>query len=251
MSLISTILTSAVILLIVALVLFPEIRKKGTVLIRGAANLFIEDQAKTPEGAKAIFTQAISEAEENYQKAKEVYNRLAGRLKRLQSEVVKLNEDLKNAEARVEGFARRGDRENARLYADQVMQLKAAIKGKEQSIETLKPSLEKAKQAYEAGAKKVTSLKAQKQNVVTQMETNRMTKELMDDLDDVYRNSATEKMLDAVLEGAGVLQEESSGAIAAHEAKTSTRIARAEEIAEKAESDAYLDEIMKKYNGGK
>ena len=188
MSMIQSILTAVAILFIVAMILFPDARKKFFVLISGAANLFVEDQAKTPEGAKAIFTQAISEAEENYQKAKEVYNRLAGRLKRLQSEIAKLNEDLKNAESRVEGFARRGDRENARLYADQVMQLKAAIKGKEQAIETLKPSLEKAKQAYDASARKVTSLKAQKQNVVTQMETNRMTKELMDDLDDVYKN---------------------------------------------------------------
>jgi hypothetical protein len=78
-----------------------------------------------------------------------------------------------------------------------------------------------------------------------------MTKKLMDDLDDVYKNSATDKMLDAVREGAGILQEESDGAIAAHESKVSTRIANAEKAAEDAESEAYLDEIMKKYSGGK
>ena len=65
------------------------------------------------------------------------------------------------------------------------------------------------------------------------------------------RGSATDKMLDAVLEGAGVLEEESSGAIAAHEAKLSTRIERADQLAAEAESEAYLDEIMKKYSGGK
>lgn len=245
-----TILTVVAALFVVALVLFPEVRQKLTVLLRGGMNLFVEDRAKTPEGAKAIFTQAISEAEEKYQTAKETYNRLYGKKQRLQAEVIKLNEEIKNAESRVEAFARRGDRENAKLYADRVMQLRASVKSKEQAIATLTPSVEKAKQAYDACAKRVTSLRNQKQDVVAQMETNRMTKELMDDLDEVYKGSATDKMVDAVLEGAGVLMEESSGAVASYEAKTSTKIARAEQLAEEAESAAYLDEIMKKYSGG-
>lgn len=238
-------------LILVALVLFPEVRKKATVLFRGAANLFVEDQAKTPEGAKAIFTQAISEAEEKYQTAKDTYNRLSGRRNRMQSDLAKLKEEIKSLEAKVDSFARRGDRENAKLFADRIMQLRSSVKSKEQAIATLNPSVEKAKQAYDACAKRVTSLKNQKSEVVAQMETNRMTKELMDDLDEVYKGSATDKMLDAVLEGAGVLEEESSGAIAAHEAKLSTRIERADQLAAEAESEAYLDEIMKKYSGGK
>lgn len=238
-------------LILLALIMFPEVRKKGLVFFRGAANVFVEDRAKTPEGANAIYTQAINEAEERYQNTKEIYHRLSGRQKRIESEIAKHKEELKSAEVRVEGFARRGDRDNAKLYAEQVMQIKTTIKSKEQALATLIPSVEKAKQAYDISSKKVASLKAQKQNVISQMETNRMTKELMDDLDDVYKNSATDKMLDAVLEGAGILQEQSSGAVAAYEAKTSTRIAKAEKLAEEAESEAYLDEIMKKYSGGK
>lgn len=251
MNLALLVIGAVALLILVALVLFPEVRKKATVLFRGAANLFVEDQAKTPEGAKAIFTQAISEAEEKYQTAKDTYNRLSGRRSRTQSEVAKLKEEIKSLEAKLDGFARRGDRENAKLFADRIMQLRSSVKSKEQAIATLTPSVEKAKQAYDACAKRVTSLKNQKNEVVAQMETNRMTKELMDDLDEVYKGSATDKMLDAVLEGAGVLEEESSGAVAAHEAKVSTRIERAEQLAAEAESEAYLEEIMKKYSGGK
>ena len=251
MNLLITVVGALLALLLVAVLLFPEVRNKAIVFFRGTMNMFVEDRAKTPEGAKAIFTQAITEAEEKYQTAKETYNRLYGRLNRMKSEVARLTEEVKAAEVKVDGFARRGDRENAKLYAERIVQLRASIKAKEQSITTLIPSVEKAKQAYDACSKRVTSLKNQKNEVVAQMETNRMTKELMDDLDEVYKGSATDKMLDAVLEGAGILEEESSGAIAAHEAKTSTRIARAEQIAEDAESEAYLDEIMKKYSGGK
>ena len=251
MSMIQIMLTVAATLIVLALVIFPEARKKAGVLFRGAASAFVEDRAKTPEGANAIYTQAISEAEEQYQNTKEIFHRLSGRKKRIETEIADIKEKIRNAEIRVEGFARKGDRENAKLYADQMVQLKATLKSKEQALANLVPSVDRAKQAFEASAKKVTSLKAQKQDVISQMETNRMTKQLMDDLDDVYKNSATDKMLDAVREGAGILQEESSGAIAAHETKVSTRIAKAEKAAEDAESEAYLDEIMKKYSGGK
>lgn len=242
-------ITSGVLCLL-ALIMFPEVRKKGSVLIRGAANVFVEDRAKTPEGANAIYTQAINEAEEQYRDTKEIYHRLSGRKKRVETEIADIKEKIKQAEIRVEAFARKGDRENAKLYADQIVQLKSTLKSKEQALVNLTPSVDRAKQAYEASAKKVTSLKAQKQDVISQMETNRMTKQLMDDLDDVCKNNATDKMLDAVREGAGILQEESNGAVAAHEAKVSTRIANAERAAEEAESEAYLDAIMKKYSGG-
>lgn len=242
-------ITSGVLCLL-ALIMFPEVRKKCSVLIRGAANVFVEDRAKTPEGANAIYTQAINEAEEQYRDTKEIYYRLSGRKKRVETEIADIKEKIKQAEIRVEAFARKGDRENAKLYADQIVQLKSTLKSKEQALVNLTPSVDRAKQAYEASAKKVTSLKAQKQDVISQMETNRMTKQLMDDLDDVCKNNATDKMLDAVREGAGILQEESNGAVAAHEAKVSTRIANAERAAEEAESEAYLDAIMKKYSGG-
>lgn len=251
MSMTQLIISAVAALFVIAIIMFPEFRQKLLVWFRGGLNKFVEDRAKTPEGAKAIFTQAINEAEEKYQTAKETYNRLYGKQRRLQADVVKLEEEVKSAEVRADGFARRGDRENAKLYAERVVQLRSSIKSKQQAIATLTPSVEKAKQAYDACAKRVTNLKNQKQDVVAQMETNLMTKELMDSLDEVYKGSATDKMLDAVLEGAGVLMEESNGAVAVHESKTSTKIARAEQLAEEAESAAYLDEIMQRYNGGK
>ena len=91
-------------LFVLALVLFPEFRKKLLVLVRGALNLFVEDKAKTPEGAEAVFTQAINEVEEQYAKASTTYNKLYGKLQRCQEDVVKLDSAIKNAENSCEEF---------------------------------------------------------------------------------------------------------------------------------------------------
>lgn len=46
---------------ILALIIFPGVRDKLKVLVGGFLNIFVEDMAKTPEGAKAVFQQAIEE----------------------------------------------------------------------------------------------------------------------------------------------------------------------------------------------
>ena len=44
---------------VLALIIFPGVRGKLKVLVGGFLNIFVEDIAKTPEGAKAVFQQAI------------------------------------------------------------------------------------------------------------------------------------------------------------------------------------------------
>lgn len=40
---------------VLALIIFPGVRGKLKVLVGGFLNIFVEDIAKTPEGAKAVF----------------------------------------------------------------------------------------------------------------------------------------------------------------------------------------------------
>lgn len=51
---------------VLALIIFPGVRGKLKVLVGGFLNIFVEDIAKTPEGAKAVFQQAIEEVQERY-----------------------------------------------------------------------------------------------------------------------------------------------------------------------------------------
>lgn len=63
---------------VLALIIFPGVRGKLKVLVGGFLNIFVEDIAKTPEGAKAVFQQAIEEVQERYNKAGDTLNRFVG-----------------------------------------------------------------------------------------------------------------------------------------------------------------------------
>lgn len=68
----SIVIGAGTVVLILALIIFPGVRGKLKVLIGGFLNIFVEDMAKTPEGAKAVFQQAIEEVQDRYNKAGEM-----------------------------------------------------------------------------------------------------------------------------------------------------------------------------------
>lgn len=78
---------------------------------------------------------------------------------------------------------------------------------------------------------------------------NGQLKDLLGDLDDLKRDTATSKMLDAVMEGSKDLQKEVDGARVVHENRTSTKIAKAEQKAAQLKNDEYLESLKKKYGG--
>ena len=235
-------------LFVFALILFPEVRQKITVLVRGGLNVFVEDTAKTPEGAEAVFAQAIIEAEEQCSKASTTYNKLRGREIRLKDDIVRIDAEIKKVEDNCEIFAKKGDINNARIYADRRAELLSEKKMKMAAIENLTPMVADAKQIHEEYDKKLRNLKRKKTETVNQIKMNVQMKDLLGDLDDLRKDSATSKMLDAVMNGSNDLMEEVSGARAVHENKASTKIARAEQQATHAQIDEYLQGLLNKYN---
>ena len=232
----------------VALILFPEFRQKLMVLGRGFTNMFVEDIAKTPEGAEAVFTEAINEAQEQYNKASTTYNKLHGRHQRLKDDVARLNIEINKAEEACEALAKRGEVDDARVYAKRRAELLSEKNMKMSAIERLTPMVADAKQIHDEYGKKLNELRRKKKETVNQMKMNVQMKDLLGDLDELRKDSATDKMLDAVMNGSNDLMEEVSGARAVHENKASTKIARAEQKAANVQTDEYLQNLLNKYN---
>lgn len=235
-------------LVALALVLFPEVRQKLMVLARGGLNLFVEDRAKTPEGAAAVFAEAIREVQEQYDKAATTYNKLHGKHQRLKDDVEKLTAEIAKAEQSCEALAQKGDMESARIYAERRAELLNERKMKTAALEKLTPMVADAKQIHDNYGKKLSELKRRKTETVNQMKMNVQMKDLLGDLDELRKDSAVDKMLDSVMEGSADLADEVTGARAVHDNKAATKIARAEQKASEAQTDAYLQGLMAKYN---
>lgn len=237
----------AVVLL--ALIIFPEFRKKLKVLVGGFLNVFVEDAAKTPEGANAVFNQAIEEMQDKYNRAANTLNKLSGELKHAEAAVDSITKEIKEVEATCERLVKAGQLNDAEVYASRRAELVTELEQKKECIVRLKPMVADATQIYDTLGKKLRELKRNKKETVEKLKMNGQLKDLLGDLDELKKDTATAKMLDAVMDGSKDLQKEVDGARVVHENRASTKIARAEQKAAQLKSDEYLESLKKKYGG--
>ena len=238
-----------IVVVLLALIIFPEFRKKLKVLVGGFLNVFVEDAAKTPEGANAVFNQAIEEMQDKYNRAANTLNKLSGELKHAESAVDSITKEIKEVEATCERLVKAGQLNDAEVYASRRAELITELEQKKECIVRLKPMVADATQIYDTLGKKLRELKRNKKETVEKLKMNGQLKDLLGDLDELKKDTATAKMLDAVMDGSKDLQKEVDGARVVHENRASTKIARAEQKAAQLKSDEYLESLKKKYGG--
>lgn len=235
------------VVVVLALIVFPGVRKKLKVLVGGFLNIFVEDVAKTPEGAKAVFQQAIDEVQDRYNKAGDTLNRFVGEMKSVQKSVSTLYGELKDVEAKCESLVRSGNMADATIFSNRREEILFEISQKEGYLRELEPMVKEAQTVYEAYDKKLRELKKQSRMTVEEIKLRGNMKDLLGDLDELRRDSATDKLLGAVHDGADNLRKEVDGAIAVHANRSTTKMSVAEKNAAKAQSDAYLQSLATKY----
>ena len=224
---------------VLALIIFPGVRGKLKVLVGGFLNIFVEDIAKTPEGAKAVFQQAIEEVQERYNKAGDTLNRFVGEQSSVQKNLNKLYGELKDVESKCESLVRSGNMADAAIFSTRREEILFEISQKEGYLRELEPMVKEAQTVYEAYDKKLRELKKQSRMTVEEMKLRGNMKDLLGDLDELRRDSATDKLLGSVRDGA----------IVVHASRTTTKMSMAEKNAAKAQSDAYLQSLATKYSG--
>lgn len=241
------VLGAAAVVSVLALIIFPGVREKLKVLVGGFLNIFVEDMAKTPEGAKAVFQQAIEEVQERYRRAGDTLNRFTGELSSVKKAIEKLRDELKSVEKKCESLVQAGNMADAAIYSARREEILFEIEQKEGYLRELVPMVREAQQVYEAYDKKLRDLKKQSRMTVEELKLRGNMKNLLGDLDELRRDSATDKLLDSVRDGAEDLRKEVDGAMAVHASRSSTKMSAAEKNAAKAQSDSYLAALAAKY----
>lgn len=248
MTLTQMIFMAVVALVILVLVLFPSFRGKLKTLVGGFLNVFIEDKAKTPEGAKAIYQQAIEEAQEKYNKASETLRVVSGRHENAAKKLQKLKTDLKDTESKCETFVKANRMEEAALYAEKREELLGEISRAELMVTELNKAMKEATEISQHTEKTLKKLKQQSKTIVSEMEMKRQLAEMYDDLDEMKKTTSTSKLLESVQDGYEDLSVKAAGARTVHESKVSTKMQKAEKAAAKSSADAYLEQLKAKNN---
>lgn len=244
MSLGTLIFSVALILVLAIFIIFPKAR----VLLKGFIGVFIEDRAKTPEGARAVYEEAINEAQADYAKANNILQKLTGKLNTAEKELKDTKKKIEDVTKKCEAFAKQNQWEEVQLYAEQKEALESDLESLNETVEELKANVEEATEINKAKENKLTTLKREKDKIVNDLIRNRQLKEIYDDMDELKSSNTTSKLVQSVREGAKDARETAVGARAVHNNKTSTKIAKADAKAAQIASNDYVESLKKKYS---
>ena len=229
---------------VLLLIFFPEFRA----LLKGFTRIFIKDMATTPEGAEAIYSEKINDAQDAYNKADNALKVAAGKLSTAKRDLENLKTRLAKVEAECEAFVKNGRMDMAQLKAEEREEVMSDINRYTELVKAYDVATKTAKEAQEMCEKNLRKLKRESKEVVENMKVKQQLKEVYDDMDELKNVTATDKLLDSVREKNSNLDAIVEGSKVIHENRTSTKLQRAEAEAKKLQSNDYLDSLKKKYN---
>lgn len=244
MSLSSLIFIFVVVAIILIFICFPGARA----LLKGFIGIFIKDMATTPEGAEAIYRDKIDEAQEKYNIADDAFKKISGRLSMARRDMEVLLERRKKVESECEALVKNNKLEAAQLKCEERDEILEDIRRTQEKIKVYEINEADAKEAFEAWEKKLRGLRKESKNVVENMRVKQQIKEAYDDMDELKKTTATDKLLDDIRDKNKDLDAMVEGSRKVHDSKLSTKISRAEAEAKKVASNDYLEALKKKYN---
>lgn len=221
---------------------------KGRTMAKGFVNIFFEDVAKTPQGANAIYTQAIDECQNDYNKADNNLKKISGMLRTTEDKIKNIQCSIENEERKCEQLVKADRFEDAEIIAAGIAEMEEEIVIYQNKAKELEPMLISAKQVHTHLESKLNKLKKDKNIVVKQLEINKQQEELYNDLDDLKNIKGSDKLLNSVKEEVISSQERTVGARTVHENRHSTKVQRVNENLRASQSSAKVEELKRKYN---
>ena len=244
MSLNQMIIGIVVIAFVIMLILFPEFRA----LLKGFTRIFIKDMATTPEGAEAIYSEKIDQAQDAYNKADNALKVAAGKLSTAKRDMENLKTKLAKVEVECESLVKNGKIELAQLKAEEREEILSDIKRHSELVKAYEGAASTAREAQEMCEKNLRKLKRESKEVVENMKVKKQLKEVYDDMDELKNVTATDKLLESVRDKNKDLDAVVEGSKAVHDSKISTKLQKADIEAKKLQSNDYLESLKKKYN---
>ncbi|WP_097006739.1 PspA/IM30 family protein [Lacrimispora amygdalina] len=230
-----------------ALIIFPDFRKKLKILSGGFLNVFIEDRAKTPEGANAIFQQAIDVAQDKYNKANTLLRQRSGELEMEKENLITTNKKLADLEKSCERLVQIGKDQDAEILAIQREELLVDIERQKKLVESLGPVVEECKTIAAHQENTLHQLKIKRKQIIADLQMNKQMSEMYDDLDELKKTSTVNKLLESVEEGHLSSKQEAIGAKIVHQNKLETKANNAQLELKNIKNNDYIESLKKKY----
>lgn len=229
-------------LVIVALVMSGKLRA----LVSGFMNIFVEDVAKTPEGAEAVYAKAIDKAQGDYAKADDTFRNVAGQLSSAKNSKQNALSEISSYEEKIKMLLSKGNEQDALILAEKREDLVNDVMLYTKQIEQLEIVYKDAQAIHINMQANLEKLKKDKKAVVNQLKMNKQMEQVYDDMDELKTTTGTAKLLSAIKDKVDEGNNNVAGAKSVHNNKMTTKIANIEKSSKTASANSYIESLKNK-----
>lgn len=243
----NVIIGSMIFLLILSFFMFSKQWKGLLIIFGGLFSSLVQDTAKTPEGARAIFNEKIDKVQMEYSKAQDILKNYSGKLKISEENLKNLESKISDIERKCEQLVKNGNIPEANILAEQREELLIEKRNQKEAVEKLRPMVAEAETICSNKQRQLKALKIKSKEIVSGLELNKQMSDMYDDFDELKKTNQTDKLLESVEDGYLESKQKAIGAKVVHENRIETKSRRAVETANKLTSNSYIEELQKKY----
>lgn len=208
---------------------------------KGTADEALNQDASTPEGAKAYYNAAIEEKSDALTKARALLAQQTGKEEIYGKQLHDLKKERVRMTNRARQFAQQNQDEDARDCLVMANNYKEQIDIIEKALTELADNITIQRESVEALEDEIVKLKAERDKVILTYETSQAIMALQ--VDDGIATTESEKMLEKVREGAQKVQEAAIGHKKAYENSGSVKQRAQDKRAQAADIEAQLQAL--------
>ena len=240
-----------IIILLTVLFIAGSIAVKNTKLgkrlflrAKGTADEMLNQDASTPEGAKAYYNAAIDAKNEALYNASQTLGMMEGKAKTYEQQLLDYKKEKMSCDMSLRQCINSGNDEDAKIYIGKIADIDDKIKILKDALAELRGNIETQKENVDALGEEVMALKAEKDKTILTLETSQAVMSLR--VESGVATTEEDRMLEKVRDGAQKAKEAAMGHKIAYENSSAVQQKRLNQRTRDAEIEAKLQELKAK-----
>ena len=223
-----------------------KLGKRLLLRVKGTADEILNQDASTPEGAKAYYNAAIETKTDAYQDAVQTLGQMKGKAQTYEQQLRDYKKDRMKYDMNLRQCIDSGDDETAKIYIGKMSDIDDKIEILKTTLSELNNNITVQEENVEALREEIESLKAEKEKTILTLETSQTVMALK--VDSGVATTEEDKMLEKVRDGAQKAKEAATGHKIAYENSGAVQQKRLDKRMRDADIEAKLQALKSEAN---
>lgn len=218
--------------------------KKGRMFAKAAIDSLFTEANKNPKIVAEYFDEKIARLQESYITADNAYRKASGNKLQNDKKIKELEKQLGDMNKLIVEAKNRDNIEDARMYADEAMSVKAELEARKENIAVFEEAMRSSGDLREKAKAAIQKAEKRKRADISRAETGRAAQEIYSQFDESRISSEIDRVLNQFSDYADEQEKMGLGAKASWDTSYEAKKISAEKRAKQARTDDYINNLV-------